>query len=150
TPRRRAVRQAVLDRMNVAFLVADRPEPGAPWPVVATGTWRGVPYLIYCNTTALPRAYVVPRAHPAPDDATAVALFPAGPPREAVLMPADPLGPGGPRQPFTPAEYDARDPDRVVVRVATGAPGLLVVADTWMPGWTARLDGVPVPVLRGN
>ncbi len=29
-------------------------------------------------------------------------------------------------------------------------PGLLVVADSWMPGWTARVDGVPVPILRGN
>ena len=42
------------------------------------------------------------------------------------------------------------DPDRVVVRVATGAPGLLVIADTWMPGWTARVDGRPAPIYRGN
>ena len=37
------------------------------------------------------------------------------------------------------------DPDHPSWRVTTDAPGLLVVADTWMPGWTARVDGVPVP-----
>ncbi len=56
-------------------------------------------------------------------------------------MPIDPLGPDpSRRQPFTPAEWVSDDPDRVVVRVATEAPGLLVVADTWMPGWTAEVE----------
>ncbi|HEX8199854.1 MAG TPA: hypothetical protein VF590_05160, partial [Isosphaeraceae bacterium] len=146
----RRVRQAVLDRMGVALLITDRPEPGAPWPVGASGTWRGAAFTIYRNPTALPRAYVVPRARPVPDDAAAPAWMPETPPRAAVLMPVDPLGPGGPRQPFTPADYDATDPDRVVIRVTTRAPGLLVVADTWMPGWTAAVDGLPAPVLRGN
>src|SRR5439155_16299942 len=105
TAARRAVRQGVLDRMGVAFLVSDRPEPAAPWPVVASGTWDGTPYWIYRNPTALPRAYVVPRARPAADDASAVALFARVCPREAILMPADPLGQAGARQPFTPAQY---------------------------------------------
>jgi hypothetical protein len=37
-----------------------------------------------------------------------------------------------------------------VLEVATEAPGLLVVADTWMPGWTAVVDGRPTAILRGN
>jgi hypothetical protein len=150
TPARRAIRQGVLDRMGVALLVSDRPERLDRWPVAASGAWRGTPYWIYRNPTALPRAYVVPRAYPAPDGAAAVGLFPRVSPREAVLMATDPLGAGGPRQPFTPAAYESTDPDRVEVRVATAAPGLLVVADTWMPGWTAVVDGRPAPVLRGN
>ncbi|MHC5543336.1 hypothetical protein ACYOEI_34365, partial [Singulisphaera rosea] len=71
-------------------------------------------------------------------------------PRQSVLMPEDPLGPDNPRQPFTPAEWSSNDPDRVVVKVRTQAPGLLVVADTWLPGWTARVDGRAVAILRGN
>jgi uncharacterized membrane protein YfhO len=34
--------------------------------------------------------------------------------------------------------------------VTTEAPGLLVVADSWMPGWTAHVDGLDVPILRAN
>ena len=70
----------------------------------------------------------------------------------AVLMDIDPLRnvAAGLRQPFTPAEWATDDPDRPVLCVTTAAPGLLVVADTWMPGWSALVDGLPVPVLRGN
>jgi uncharacterized membrane protein YfhO len=66
-------------------------------------------------------------------------------------MPFDPLGPEiTHRQPFTHAEWASTDPDRVVLRVATDAPGLLVVADTWMPGWSAEVDGQVQKIIRGN
>ncbi len=147
---RHNTRQSVLDRMNVVILISDHPEANAPWPALARGSRQGVPFTIHANPTVMPRAYVVPRVWPCSDTAQSVSLFPWVPAREAVLMPADPLGTTVQRQPFTPADYDARDPDRVEVRVATQAPGLLVVADTWMPGWSATLDGRPVPILRGN
>ena len=150
---RREVRQAVLDRLNVAFLVSDHIEPEPSWPLVATGVWNGNDFAIHRNPSALPRAYVVPRARPGGDDAaTVLVAFRRIDPREAVVMPSDPLGTdrAGPRQPFTPAAWRSSTPDRVVLEVTTEAPGLLVVADTWMPGWTAIVDGRPAPILRGN
>jgi hypothetical protein len=139
-------RQATLDRLNVALLISDRPEPHAPWPVAASGPG----FVLYRNPTAMPRAYVVPRVQAWPDDPSVAGLLAFVPPREAVVLPSDPLEGASRRQPFTPAEYASPDPDRVEVRVATEAPGLLVVADTWMPGWTATLDGRPAPILKGN
>ena len=144
------VRQAVLDRMGVAFLMSDRPWPSATWPVVASGVWQGSPYLVYRNTSALPRAYVVPRATVAGDDPLEVIGSRGHSPRETVVMSSDPLPAAGERQPFTPASYDGSDPDRVVIEVQTERPGLLVVADAWMPGWTAHVDGERGPVLRGD
>ena len=51
------------------------------------------------------------------------------------------------RQPFTAAEWASVDPDHPVLEVTTQAPGLLVISDTWMPGWTARVDGEPTPIF---
>jgi hypothetical protein len=102
------------------------------------------------NPGALPRCYVVPRAVPVTiqTDPVHVILGRVNP-REAVVLGHDPLPPGE-RQPFAPAAWKSDDPDRVVVWCDTQAPGLLVVANTWMPGWKARVDGRPEPVLRGD
>jgi hypothetical protein len=144
------VRQSVLDRMGVAFLISDRPQPGASWPIVAEGRWRGSSYVVYRNRSALPRAYVVPRAKSTRDDDARVILTGRTSPRDAVLMAFDPLDVGGERQPFTPATYDGADPDCIVIHATTVAPGLLVVTDAWMPGWVAEVDGESTPVLLGD
>lgn len=145
----RGVQQAVLDRMNVAYLVTDRPLADAPWPIFESGSWGTRDYTVYQNRSVLPRAYVVPRAEVV-DESESVVTLPRVAGREAVTMTADPLTSIGRRQSFTPADYDSSDPDCIRVRVTTDAPGLLVVADTWFPGWTAQLDGRTVPILRGN
>ncbi len=149
----RQVRQSVCDRMSVSHVVSDRFEADPGWPVAASGNWNGGEYVIQANPGRLPRAYVVPFALVEPPeerfDPGRLLLFD---PQRSVLMDSDPLrdfNPGA-RQPFTPAERVENDPDHPVFRVTTAAPGLLVVADTWMPGWNALVDGRPVPVLRGN
>jgi len=40
------------------------------------------------------------------------------------------------------------DMDRVQARVAAPCPGLLVYGVTWYPGWSARVDGQPRPLVR--
>jgi hypothetical protein len=148
---RAEIRQNVLDRMGVSLLVDDHLDPGASWPLISSGEWRGSTFATYRNPTALPRAYVVPRVELAADDRWLVTRFRQVDPREAVLMPVDPIRPTRTvRQPFTPAEWASTDPDRLVLRVETEAPGLLVVAETWMPGWSAQVDGKPTPIFRGN
>ncbi len=101
----------------------------------------------------MPRAYVVPRATVLPDHPDLVlSSFADLDPRTGVVMTVDPLAglASGPRQPFTDAEWTSNDPDRPALFVTTEAPGLLVLADSWMPGWTATVDGRPAPVVRGN
>ena len=125
--------QAVMDLMGVRYLVAERAIPLRSVERVGHDLWR--------NRSELPRAYVVPRAVVTRDQLTD--------PRVSVEMARDPL-PLGKRQPFLPAEWVADDPDVVTVRVDTTAPGLLVVGNTWMPGWSARVDSKPASVRRGN
>jgi len=147
------LRQSVCDRMAVAYLVSNRIEVETDWPIVARGTRGDEEFVIQRNPTAMPRAYVVPRAEVVPDERAAVldALVRTNP-REVVVMSEDPLAglPPSPRAAFREAVWRSRDPDRPILEVTTTAPGLLVMADTWMPGWSASVNGVPVEVLRGN
>ncbi len=147
------IRQAVFDRMSVAFIVSDRVETDPAWPVAAEGTWDDARFVIQRNASAMPRAYVVPRATVLPDHRDVMlSSFAAIDPRSCAAMTVDPLAglAPGPRQPFAAAGWTSTDPDRPALHVTTRAPGLLVMADSWMPGWTATIDGRPAPVLRGN
>ena len=44
----------------------------------------------------------------------------------------------------------AETPEHIVLDVTLSAPGVLVVRDTHYPGWEARVDGTPTPILRAN
>ncbi len=48
------------------------------------------------------------------------------------------------------AEIVAYAPERVEIRTKSDAPGLMVLADSYYPGWTARVDGEPAPLLATN
>ncbi len=149
----REVRQAVFDRLSVSYLVSDRFEADPGWPVVAQGVSAQSSWVIQRNPSALPRAYVVPTATISGEKARlTLPRFREVDPRATVFMNTDPLRdvPDESRQPFTPAEWSSVNPDHPVLKVTTQAPGLLVITDTWMPGWTADVDGEPTPILEGN
>jgi hypothetical protein len=41
-------------------------------------------------------------------------------------------------------------PERIVVATKSAAPALLVLAEPWYPGWSARVNGTPAPCLPVN
>jgi uncharacterized membrane protein YfhO len=47
----------------------------------------------------------------------------------------------------TPVSASAQ---RIVLDVVADRTTLVVVRDAWAPGWSARVDGEPVPVLRAD
>jgi hypothetical protein len=147
---RRQIRQAVFDRISVGYLVSNQFESDPAWPQESSSYSH---WAIQRNPTALPRAYVVPTATVTNESpSVTLARFREVDPRETVFMTLDPLSkvPDNPRQPFTAADWTSNDPDHPILEVTIEAPGLLVVTDTWMPGWTARVDGKPTPIFEGN
>jgi uncharacterized membrane protein YfhO len=46
------------------------------------------------------------------------------------------------------ARITADEPERVVVRAEANHRALLVLADTWFPGWRAKVDGRSAPIVR--
>jgi hypothetical protein len=47
-------------------------------------------------------------------------------------------------------EYLRPSPDRISLRVDAPGAGFVRILDSWDPGWTATLDGRPVPLLRAD
>jgi hypothetical protein len=54
------------------------------------------------------------------------------------------------RAPRGSARLVTDDAERVVLRATAERPGLVVLTDTWFPGWKAKVDGREVPVERVN
>lgn len=56
-------------------------------------------------------------------------------------------------QPHRPARSSAAlqdGPNQVTIRAVLDAPGYLVLADVWYPGWRASVDSEPAELLRAN
>lgn len=116
---------------------------------------------IYENMQALPRAAIVGKITVVADDAAALASLadPGFEPGQHVVLLADELAAAGQMAlaeqvdgaaAHTPVQVLAYQPERVELAVTLSAPGALVLADTWYPGWRATVDGEPVKVLRAN
>lgn len=107
------------------------------------------PILLFEVPGALPRAYVVGTARAADGEAARrILLDPGFDLRREVVLPGTSFA-AGPGFAGTSRVVDMR-PDRVRVEVELSEPGLMVLVDTYDPGWKATVDGRPAPLLRAN
>jgi hypothetical protein len=110
--------------------------------------------VLFENPSALPRAYVVYRAEPAPEAGVLLARLsaPSFDPLATSFVEGPPLLP--PSSGDAPRGHGAtivRDEAEVVEIEATlEAPGLLVLADSFYPEWRATVDGVDAPIFATN
>jgi hypothetical protein len=125
-------------------------------PVPTTPGGTGV---LYQRDTPSHYARVVPAAVKLPEDQLISTVLDPKFPLNTVVLLAD-------SAPVSPAKLGNQlpDPTPVTARVTAWAPGAmtialdstdarptwLVVAETYFPDWQATVDGVSVPVLRGN
>ena len=135
--------------------------PGLELDAVVPGLFQE-PIRVYRVPHPLPRVFTVARALRADGDRALELL--AGrdfDPRAEVLLPGTSEGgsvqvelpqeaPVGGSQGSGTARILAERPDQVIVRAEMAAPGYLVLVDAFDKGWSARVDGVAAPLLRGN
>ncbi len=100
-----------------------------------------------------PRAYVARAAVVVSHWRTAVEAMRKGHDYHRIALIEEPL-PGLPAAPDGNSDAEARiahfAPERIEVAVNTPAPGLLVLAESYYPGWTASVNERPTPVVPAN
>jgi hypothetical protein len=141
-----------LDLLSVTDLVVD-PRTTLHGPGLSVA-YRGPDATVYANHRALPRVFVVNRQDPIASDPAALATVTApGFDGRGVAVTSSPIpGLGRAGRAPAPAGASARlahyGAQRVVIDATGRTPGLVVLTDTFYPGWTATVDGHPVPVRR--
>jgi len=113
---------------------------------------------VYRNTHALPRAFVVNRAEVASGMEEAFAIMERAnfdPAQVAVIegdLPAAQLAvlTNGQETGDSTVQITNYQDDQVTIRVETQRPGVLVLGDTYYPGWKAYVDGDETPIYPTN
>jgi hypothetical protein len=137
----------LLRAVGVTHVVTDRSWPGGE-PVISSAAAT-----VYRLSDPLSRAWIVPRGRSVAPDHTLQALKdPAFEPGTGVLLEAGPSDRPRSHPPAGASQIlSLRDaPNAVTIRANLEAPGYLVLADTWYPGWKATVDGEQVELLRAN
>jgi hypothetical protein len=147
----------VFSMLNVKYIISPQPMPGLQFELV-----RGGPVRLYRNPDVWPRAFPAASVTVCPDDAGVLKRIHAGdfermaafiPQSEVARLPQDlqrMLVAGGIGGTAAAAVITGYGANRVDVRVDTEKHALLVLSDTWFPGWRALVNGREQPVVRVN
>ena len=132
----------LLDLLDVKYMLSEQ-ELGGRWEL-ARRSAGGVD--VYRNQNVLPRAFIVHRIEVVDSPAESLDRItdPAFDFREIVVLeerPTDWIEPTQKPPANATVRIVAYRPNRVNIEVKTAAKGLLVLTDTFMPGWKAFLDG---------
>ncbi|MCU0864119.1 MAG: YfhO family protein [Planctomycetes bacterium] len=147
----------LLDLLGVRYVLSVGPVP-LPHTGAAIAI-EGCPpsFHVQERTSALPRAFAVDTVQPHRDDASVVQALLQ--PTFAPLRIAHALAAELPT-PLPDAASDAArrrpvrfvrdEPTTIELDVDAGAQPWLLLTDTFLPGWTATIDGRPQPIVRGD
>ncbi|MEE2657825.1 MAG: YfhO family protein [Candidatus Latescibacterota bacterium] len=112
------------------------------------------PEYVYHHAPALPRAYTVPNAVIVPEAGERLRRMSRRDhnPRQMVVLESDPGVPLTGSRAFAPARIVEYSDTRVVIELddRQAGEGFLVLLDTYYPGWTATVDGMPTEILAAN
>jgi len=142
-------RSRLIDLLNVKYLLSDR-ELRDPKLALAWEDPSGV--RIYENRSVLPRAFLLYRAHVVRDmDEMDYALRdPRFDPSLVVLLEHERPALSGRVDPAPTVRVVDYQPEQVIIEVSSQHNGILVLADTWFPGWEAAVDDVRAQILRAD
>jgi hypothetical protein len=132
---------------GVAYTIATQPTPGAGEEVFSGGSGMKV----FRNGEAFPRAWAVHKLVEVRDMGEGNAVMTEHLPEmhgQAVMLGKAPaLGPCAGRDWIDLLEHGA---DRLLIRAILSCPGMVILSDTYFPGWRARVDGKAAQIYEVN
>jgi hypothetical protein len=143
----------VLDMLGVKYwLVPETGNVPPGWRSIGKVSDGSADILVLESPRAFPRAFIVPASVtiPSPEERLRFLMDPSTDLTQVVVLESGPSREAGPR---------AGSPGTRIVshaageyEIATDSPsgGILVLTESFYPGWEARLDGGPVEILRAN
>lgn len=143
----------LLDLLNIRYIIvpADAPENRALYENLRA-VYADDEVVVLENPEALPQAWIVHDARQvAASDALSLLANREVDPRTTALLETEPpslapaANPAAERVAMTVSE-----PDRLRLTTSTDAPGLLMLSESYDPGWRAYIDGKPAEVLAGD
>jgi len=137
----------VMDLAGVQYVLSSRPLSGRNLEALTEGEVK-----VYRNHTPLPRAYLVAGYRVVGDTRQRLEMLtnPGFDPRREVLLEVDPQLPHPPAELPAQVQVQHYAPEEVRLRVEGGQGGLLVLSDTFYPGWHALVEGRERPILQAN
>jgi hypothetical protein len=136
----------LLGLLNVKYILSSRPLDDANLELVR----EFGPQRIYQNRKFLSRAFVVSAARTVPNVDDVLAALPTLEPGELVLLPAQLPAPLIGHHPPQEVNVISRRAGYFQLATERQSPGMLIVSETWAPGWRATDNGRPVGVLRAD
>jgi len=144
----RSANSPLLNLMNVEYMVTDR-ELGGRWQLAFVE--KDSPIRVYRNPDVLPRAFIVYQSEYAANAEAALNRlldknfdFRTRVTLEGIVSDLSAVS-GSPSQ-IGQARIVQYESERVVIETDTPADGILVLTDTYVPGWQAQVDAQPTEV----
>ena len=138
------------DLANVKYLITG---PQTELPIQRFELLYDREVRVYRDRDVLPRAFWVGAYEVIPEWRAAVTRItsPDFDPRTTVVLERPPQALSlGTQSEAVKVEILDYQPAEVEIRAEAPTPGLLVLSDTYYPGWQATVDGRAVPILRAN
>ncbi|MBV9849658.1 MAG: YfhO family protein [Armatimonadetes bacterium] len=145
TPKINNYQSPLVDRLNVKYVLSDAPLSDPALTPVFNGRMK-----VYRKAHYAPRAYVVHQVEVQPDEAQALTRLSQTAYDALAVIPGGTVAARPPGRPEPPVRTAERAPGDLRIEAAPASDGLLVVSEVYGPGWQARVDGQPAPVLKAD